>query len=166
MTMQDARRARLGSQPLPLTWEMPLAIGSVALLLLVMTPLVVQAAATALVAGGPAWPSPTLAGLAGLAAGRFGEGLPPAVAEQLPADTVMWIATVAAELVAVGAVVVLGLWVRALTGGGARRGLASGPQAAAALGITPLRRQAAVVRPDLTHPRLRRLRRLGRRGGR
>lgn len=150
MSMEHSRRERFGSQPIPLTWEMPLLIAAVTLFLVVMTPLVVQGAACAVVAGGFSWPSGQVpAALLGLARGDFGMGLPTRIAGELPPDAVLWAATLVAEILVLGSILILCQWLRELAGIGSRRGLATSAQAADALGIKALRTKAPMIRPDL-----------------
>ena len=150
MSMERSRRERFRSQPIPLTWEVPLLICVVGLFLALMTPLVVQGATCVLLAGGFAWPVGELpAALMGLARGGFGAGLPATVANELPPDPVMWAATLVGEIVVLGSLWILVFWVRELLGIGANRGLATSAQAAGALGVKRLRWKAPVIRPDL-----------------
>jgi hypothetical protein len=58
----------------------------------------------------------------------------------------MW---VLGEVLVLGAAVVVGMWMRDLTGTSSRHGLATPTQAAEALGVPRLRTSAAVIRPDL-----------------
>jgi len=150
MSMERSRRERFGSQPPPMTWEPPLLVCLLGGFLVVMTPLLVQALVGLLLAGDFAWPTGHIsAALAGLARGRFGGGLEPALASALLPDPVMWAATAVAEMLVLGSLVVFVLWARELLGVGSRRGLATSAQAAEALGVRRLRKNAAVVRPDL-----------------
>lgn len=150
MSMERIRRERFRNQPIPLTWEVPLLICVVGLFLALMTPLVVQAMTCVLLAGGFAWPVGELtAALIGLARGGFGAGLPATVATELPPDPVMWAVTLIGEIVVLGSLWILVLWVRELLGIGANRGLATSAQAAGALGVKRLRSKASVIRPDL-----------------
>ena len=150
MSVERSRGQRFDSQPIPLTWEVPLLVGLGISLLAVMTPLVVQAITCAVLVGDLAWPSKDLgAGLAGLARGEFGVALPTPAAEALPGDLALWIVTFVGELAILVTVVILGRRLRSLLGTRNRSGLATAALAADALGLQPLRRRAAVVRPDL-----------------
>ena len=53
------------------------------------------------------------------------------------------------SVLVLGAAVVVGMWMRGLTGATSLHGLATPAQAAEALGVPRLRKSADVVRPDL-----------------
>lgn len=154
MSLQQARRDRFATHPVPLTWELPVAVLTVGLLLAAVTPLVVQAAVAWVYTGEQAWPHHLTPALASLAHGDFGTALPPHVADALPSDRLMWVLTAVGEALVLGSAVTAGLWLREVSGGAgrARHGLATPAQAARALGLARLRRTARVIRPDL-YPR-------------
>jgi hypothetical protein len=159
VSMERSRRERFRHQPVPLTWEVPLLIGVVALFGALMTPLVIQGITCALLAGGFAWPTGEVpSALLGLARGHFGAGLPAPAANELPPDPVLWATTLIGEIVVLGSLFILVAWFRGLLGIGPNRGLATSGQAAEALGIKRLRKKAPVIRPDL-YPRNGRARR-------
>jgi hypothetical protein len=145
MSMERSRRDRFATQPVPVTWEVPAVVTLVVLFLLVLTPVVVQGLMAWLVSGTFAWPGDLGQALLGLLRGRFGEGLAPR-----PSDALLWVLAAVGEFFVLGAALVVGVWMRELVAGGnARHGLATSVQAAQALGLTRLRRSAAVIRPDL-----------------
>lgn len=151
MSMERARRDRLATHPIPLTWEIPAAVTVALLVLLALTPLVVQGLVAWLVTGTFGWPtSHPEDALRGLLRGNFGDGLPSILSSRLPSDALMWTVTAVAEVAVIAAALVLAVRLRYLvipTSG--RHGLATPAQAAEALGLPRLRRTAAVIRPDL-----------------
>lgn len=154
MSLERSRRERFGSQPVPLTWELPALLVATTLACVVMTPLVVQGLTCALLTGRFAWPSGEVAtALDGLVRGDFGAGLPTRVAQGLPPDAAMWATTLAAEILVLGSILLFGKWLRDLAGMGPHRGLATPGQAAEALGLKTLRQKTSVVRPDLQRQR-------------
>lgn len=149
MSMDRSRRARFTSTA-PTAGEFTVAVLLAGLFLFVITPLVVQAVVAWGTSGELALPNGHLLdAYGGLLHGHFGAGLPRDVADGLPSDAVMWGLTVLGEVLVLGAAVVLGMWMRDLTGTGSRHGLATPTQAAEALGLPRLRKNASVIRPDL-----------------
>jgi len=138
----------------------------VAVVVLAVVPLVVQGLVSTLILGEFAWPTGHVAmALAGLLRGHFGAGLPAEVGARLPADEGMWVLTLVADLLVLGAALVVGVRLRDLLGGpSTRHGLATSAQAAHALGLPRLRKSAAVIRPDLDARRQIARPRTGRRG--
>ena len=167
MSMERSRRDRFATHTVPLTWEVPAALTAVVLVLVVATPLIVQTLVAWMVAGTFAWPSNHLGeALLGLLHGHFGHGLAPRPASQLPSDVLMWVLSAVGEVVVLGTIAVVALWMRDLVGGGkARHGLATSAQAAESLGLPRLRKSARVIRPDLYAGRTRRTRRACNGGG-
>jgi hypothetical protein len=150
MSMERSRRDRFATNTVPLTWEIPAAVILAGLFVILLTPLVVQGIVGWATSGEFAWPTKHLLdAYGGLLHGHFGAGLRPGVAEGLPPDPVMWLLTVLGEVLVMGAAVVLGLWMREVTGTNSRHDLATSTKAAEALGLPRLRRSAAVIRPDL-----------------
>lgn len=150
MSMERSRRDRFSTHRVPLTWEVPTAVLLATLFCGLCTPLVVQGVVGLATTGEWAWPTDHLIeAYAGLLQGHFGHGLPHGLAAALPPDRVMWALTVIGEVLVLGAVVVVGFWLRELAGADSRHGLAASSQAAEALGLPRLRKTAAVVRPDL-----------------
>ena len=159
MSMERSRRDRFSTHAVPLTWEIPAAVIGAGLLFILITPLVVQGVVGWATSGDFAWPTRHLLdAYGGLLHGRFGAGLRRDVAAGLPPDTVMWVLTVIGEVLVLGAAVVVGVWMRDLTGTNTHHGLATATQAAEALGLPRLRKTAAVIRPDLYAPARRRSR--------
>lgn len=149
MSMERSRRARF-TNAAPTAGELTVAMLLAGVLCILLTPLIVQAVVSWATAGEFALPKGHLLdAYGGLLHGHFGVGLPPAAAHALPSDAVMWVLTLLGEVLVLGATVVIGLWMRDLTGAGSRHGLATPAQAAEALGVPRLRKSAAVIRPDL-----------------
>lgn len=155
MSMERARRDRFTSVA-PSAGEFKAACLLAGLFFFLATPLVVQAGvgwATSgdLSSADLALPNGRLPeAYGGLLHGHFGVGLRPGVAETLPPDAVMWLLTGLGEVLVLGAAVVVGTWMRALTGStGSLHGLATPAQAAEALGVPRLRKSAEAIRPDL-----------------
>ncbi len=149
MSMERARRYRF-SNATPSGGEFAIAFVLVGCFVFLITPVVVQGLVGWATAGQFAWPDKHLLDAYGaLLHGHFGVGLARGVADQLPADAVMWALTVVGEVVALGATVVVAMWMRDMTGAGSRHGLATATQAAEALGLAPLRARASQLRPDL-----------------
>ena len=112
--------------------------------------MVVQALLGWATAGRFAWPNQHLLdAYGGLLRGHFGTGLADGIATELPSDAVMWLLVLIGEVIGIGATVVVALWMRDATGATSRHGLATATQAAEALGLTPLRKRADQIRPDL-----------------
>lgn len=149
MSMERARRDRF-SNTTPSAGELTIAFVLVGVFVFVITPLVVQGLVGWVTSGHFSWPNKHLLdAYGGLLQGEFGAGLRPGIAAGLPAGEVMWVLTLVGEAMALGATVVVALWMRDLTGAGSRHGLATATQAAEALGLAPLRARAAQIRPDL-----------------
>lgn len=149
MSMERSRRARF-TNVAPTAGEFTVAVLLAGVFLLLLTPLVVQAIVGW--AAGEAFAMPNehlLEAYGGLLHGHFGVGLPAGVADALPSDALMWVLTLLGEVLVLGAAVVVGMWMRDLTGTSSRHGLATPTQAAEALGLPRLRKSAAVIRPDL-----------------
>ena len=149
MSMERSRRDRFTNMA-PTAGEFTIAVILAVLFLLLITPLVVQGIVGWATSGDFALPNKHLLNAyGGLLHGHFGAGLRRVVAAGLPPDTVMWVLTVVGEVLVLGASVVVGMWMRDLTGTSSRHGLATPTQATKALGVPRLRRSAAVIRPDL-----------------
>jgi hypothetical protein len=150
MSMERSRRDRFATKTVPLTWEIPAAVMLAGLFFSLVTPMVVQGLVGFATSGDFAWPTNQLFdAYGGLLHGHFGAGLRRGVAAGLPPDGVMWLLTILGEVLVLGAAVVVGLWMREVTGTNPRHGLATATQAAEALGLPRLRKSAAVIRPDL-----------------
>jgi hypothetical protein len=149
MSMERSRRARL-TNTAPTQGEFAVAVLLAGLFFFLLTPLVVQGLLAWTTAGVFALPNGhLLQAYGGLLRGHFGVGLASEVSGALPPDAAMWALTVLGEVLMIGSAVVVGMWMRDLTGAGSRHGLATPTQAAEALGVPRLRKSAAVIRPDL-----------------
>lgn len=150
MSMDRSRRDRFATHTAPSTWEVPVAIALAGFFFILITPLVVQSIVGWATSRQSAWPTQHLFdAYGGLIHGHFGAGLRSGVAAGLPPDPVMWVLTVIGESLVLGAAVVVGLWIRDVGGNDSGHGLATATQAAEALGLPRLRKDAAVIRPDL-----------------
>ena len=148
--MERTRRERFATATPPTTWQLPVAVTCTGLVLVVLTPLVMQSLVALLTSGQLAWPTGHhWAAYRALLQGHFGAGLPENIAQALWPTPAMWAWTLLGELVVGAAAVVVGLWMRDVTGTTSGHGLATSAQAAEALGLPRLRKNAAVIRPDL-----------------
>lgn len=141
--------------PVPLSsgGEIAFVILAAVLLVLALAALAGLAVATAWFGGGWVWPhgSDTIGHvLAGLLTGHPGAGLPTADLARVPSRVAVYTCIAIAELIALAVLIAgaaaLHRWVRP---GDARRGMASRWQAQQVLGITRLRANARLIRPDL-----------------
>ncbi|GAA4127667.1 hypothetical protein GCM10022215_38380 [Nocardioides fonticola] len=149
MSMERSRRARFANTA-PSTGEFAIGFVLVGVFVFLITPLAVQGLVGWATSGSFAWPNGHLASAyGGLLRGRFGAGLTDVVAAGLPGNAVMWVLAVIGEVLAIGATVVVAMWMRDVIGANSRHGLATATQAAEALGLTPLRKRADQIRPDL-----------------
>lgn len=149
MSMERSRRARF-TNTAPTQGEFTVAVLLAGIFFFLLTPLVVQALVAWITAGVFALPKGhLLQAYGGLLRGHFGVGLAGNVSGALPPDAAMWTLTMLGEVLVTGSAVVVGMWMKDLTGAGSRHGLANPTQAAEALGIPRLRKSAAVIRPDL-----------------
>src|SRR4051794_8144904 len=147
MSMARSRRDRF-TNVAPSAGEFTAVVPLAGLFFFLITPLVVQGVVSWATSGEFALPTgQLLEAYGGLLHGQFGAGLRRDVA--LPPDAVMWVLTVLGEVLVLGAAVVVGIWMRDLTGTSSRHGLATPAQAAEALGVPRLRSSAEVIRPDL-----------------
>ena len=146
MTMLQSDRRR---DPYPFTWEIPVGILTGWLLL---AGLGVQLARTlANWAAGAGWIWPTgralSSSLPAVLAGNPQAGL---ILHSTPASRAAlygWIITT--QLLLAAATILAALWMHHRWGAGRMKGMASGAEAEAVLGVTRLRRNSAVIRPDL-----------------
>jgi len=149
VSMERSRRDRF-TKVAPTAEQFKVAVLLAGLSFLLITPLVVQGIVAWITSGDFALPNGHLLdAYGGLLHGHFGAGLRRGVANALPPDAVMWVFTVVGEVLTLGAAVVVGRWMRELTGASSRHGLATPAQAAEALGVPRLRSSAVVIRPDL-----------------
>lgn len=145
--MERSRRARFANTA-PSTGEFAIVFAVAVIFVAIITPLIVQGIVGWFASGRFAWPTAhLLSAYGGLLRGHFGTGLAAGIG--LPADGVMWVLTFLGEVLAIGATVVVAMWMRDATGVNSRHGLATASQAAEALGLPALRKRAPQIRPDL-----------------
>jgi hypothetical protein len=141
---QQSRR----HDPYPWTWEIPVGIALVILLVLGVH----LGRATANVLSVAGWRFPPLvdlfSSLPAVLRGDAGAGLT-GFSGQSPSRTTLWVCVVATELMLLAALVVLLKAVLGRWGPSRMRGMASSGAAERLLGGTRLRRVRAVVRPDV-----------------
>jgi type IV secretion system protein VirD4 len=144
--------ARVRRDPPPLTWELPAAVTlawvAVAALLLPAG----RGAASWLTGAGWVWPrtgTALTASLVGLLAGHPLSALTATRAPVLPAAGVVYLVVVLAEVAwLIVSLLAVGTWWRTW-GPGMRGGLADRVEVEKVLGLSRIRRNAAVIRPDL-----------------
>ena len=137
---------------MPLTWELPAAAALVWVAVAVMLLPAGRGAASWLTGGGWVWPEsePGLtASLAGLLAGHPSDGLSASTVTHLPASSVAYLVVVLAEVAwLIVSLFALRIWW--LTWGpGMREGLADRAEVEKVLGLSRMRRNRNVIRPDL-----------------
>ena len=116
MSMERSRRARF-TNVAPTAGEFTVAVLLAGLFFLLGTPLVVQGIVGWAASGELALPNGHLLdAYGGLLHGQFGAGLHRDVADALPSDAVMWVLAALGEVLVLGAAVVVGMWMRDLTG--------------------------------------------------
>jgi len=146
MKMQHARR----TNPYPWTWEIPAAI--IAVVLLVLGFALHLARAIANLFAGAGWqltPRPALfSSLPRLIGGDAGSGLPDAQTGYASSGA-LWFWSAATELVVLVIVVLVLRRGLAQWGPGRIQGMASPSEAEELLGLSRLRRNGPVIRPDL-----------------
>lgn len=141
----------------PLTWEIPAVILGGWLVLAAVALPAGQAAASFLGGGGPVWPDHALIpSVAGLLAGRPGEGLSGAQTVALPPDWVVYGVVGALEIGVLALAVMAAILCWRTVGPGAQFGLARRHDVEAAIGPRALWSRRRTVRPDLYPPRRRR----------
>lgn len=146
MSSQRTRRRT----PYPWTWELPAAVAAAAVAVLVVGVQLGRAAANLMAGGG--WRLPPLAGWSsstvGILAGNPAAGLTPAPAQLATAGAVgLWVAVT--ELLLLSATTVAGVWLNRRWGPSRMVGMASRSEAEQTLGISQLRKNRTVIRPDL-----------------
>src|SRR6478672_4219770 len=132
--------------------ELALLIGFGAVMLIGFGALVGLGLAGLVFGGGWVWPSNAALHhtLGGLLAGHPGRGLPPSLARRIPGPHLAYLGVALAEFAFLLSAVEIGRVVaRYVRPGDARGGMASRAEAAAALGVRPLRRAKTIIRPDL-----------------
>jgi type IV secretion system protein VirD4 len=143
---------RVRPDPPPLTWQLPAAVALAWVAVAAMLLPAGRGAACWLSGGGWVWPG-TGAGLSaslpGLLAGHPGAGLTTAEGFALPGAGVVYLVVVLVQVVwLVVGVLGVGTWWRTW-GPGARAGMADRAEVEAVLGLSRIRRDGAVIRPDL-----------------
>ena len=148
--MWEQRQQRLQtSTRIGLTWEIPVLVVLVVVMVLLMTPLLGQGIASLLWTGQWAWPNDIRAALGGLLNGETGAGFAPD--REAPPSAAVWGFTVASYVIAFAAMAGCAAVSWHTLGPGAPRGLAAGRQAGAVLGVAALRGRGSTIRPDLSH---------------
>jgi type IV secretion system protein VirD4 len=148
--MSSIRRERRDT--LPLTWELP-AAATLAWVAVAATLLLAgRGAATWLTGAGWVWPkngTGLTASLAGLLTGHPAAGLTTADATGMPASSVVYLVVVLAEVAwLIVSLLAVGIWWRTW-GPGMREGLADRFEVEKVLGLSRIRRDRHVIRPDL-----------------
>jgi len=151
--MSSIRRERRDA--LPLTWELP-AAATLAWVAVAATLLPAgRGAATWLTDAGWVWPETGAglrASLAGLLTGHLAAGLTTADASGLPASGPVYLVVVLAEVAwLIVSLLAVGIWWRTW-GPGMRQGLADRFEVEKVLGLSRIRRDRKVIRPDLYGP--------------
>lgn len=138
--------------PLPLTWELPVAAALAWVAVAAMVLPAGRGAASWLTGGGWVWPRPgpgLPASLAGLLTGHPSAGLSATTAAALPGGGVLYLVVASAE-VAWLIVSLLGLrWYWRTWGPGVRAGMADRGEVERMLGLSRIRRNRSLIRPDL-----------------
>ena len=148
--MSSIRRER--RDPLPLTWELP-AAATLAWVTVAATLLPAgRGAATWLTGAGWVWSengAGLTASLVGLLTGHPSYGLPAPTASALPTASVVYLLVTLVELAwLIVSLLVLRAWWYAW-GPGMREGLADRAEVEKVLGLSRMRRNRSVIRPDL-----------------
>jgi hypothetical protein len=145
--------------PLPLTWELPAAAAAAWVGVAAMLLPAGRGAASWLTGAGWVWPNTgadLTASLEGLLTGHPSYGLAATPASAVPTAAVVYLLVALAEVAwLMVSLLVLRAWWRTW-GPGMREGLAGRAEVENVLGISRLRRDRSVIRPDL-HPRARRM---------
>lgn len=148
MTMLQADRRR---NPYPYTWEIPIGILTGWLLLTGLGIQLGRALANATAGAGWTWPAgrALYTSIPAILAGNPTAGLAPSRAAASPAALHAWL--IAVQLIILAGYTVVLIWAGRRWGPGRMKGMASPAEAEQVLGLTRLRRNAALIRPDL-HP--------------
>ncbi|QLQ15515.1 MAG: hypothetical protein HZY73_07280 [Micropruina sp.] len=148
MTLQSERRRN----PYPLTWELPVGILTGWLVLAGIGVQVARGVANLIAGGGWAWPAgrALFTSLPAVLAGNPRAGLATHGGAAGPA--LLYAALAVVELAITATTVLAARWVWRRWGDTAMKGMASPAEAEQVLGLTRLRRHAAVIRPDLHRP--------------
>ena len=148
MTMLQADRRR---NPYPYTWEIPIGILTGWLLLAGLGIQAGRTLANATAGAGWAWPTgrTLYTSLPAILAGNPTAGLTLAGGAANPASLQAWL--IATQLVILAGCTTALVWAGRRWGPGRMKGMASPAEAEQVLGLTRLRRNAPLIRPDL-HP--------------
>ena len=148
--MSRIRRER--RDPLPLTWELPAAAALAWVAVAAMLLPAGRGAASWLTGRGWVWPKTgagLTASLIGLLAGHPSYGLTAPTASALPAAGVVYLLVTLVELAwLIVSLLILRAWWRTW-GPGMREGLADRAEVEKVLGLSRMRRNRNVIRPDL-----------------
>lgn len=141
------------TNPYPWTWELPLAVGCTILLALTMGMHLGRSLATGI--GGAGWEFTTrrelFTSLPAIVGGDAGAGLARPLAAPVPTRTLL--GSIVSIEVALLALIVWAAIVGLRRWGPARmRGMATGSEVEQLLGLSRLRRNAHIIRPDLHRP--------------
>lgn len=150
MTMLQADRRR---NPYPYTWEIPIGILTGWLLLAGLGIHLGRALANATAGAGWTWPTgrALYASIPAILAGNPVAGLALSVgAAASPAALHAWL--IATELVILAGYTAVLIWAGRRWGPGRMKGMATPTEAEQVLGLTRLRRNATLIRPDLRPP--------------
>lgn len=148
MTMLQADRRR---NPYPYTWEIPIGILTGWVLLASLGIHLGRALANATAGAGWTWPAGRglYTSIPAILAGDPAAGL--AVAGGVASAAALHAWLIATELVILAGYTVVLIWAGRRWGPGRMKGMASPTEAEQVLGLTRLRRNATLIRPDL-HP--------------
>lgn len=149
--------------PYATTWEIPAAVAGAVAFVTVIGLHLGRALATLIGAGQWTWPTNLFSGLLGVLQGHAAAGLDPHTAHRITsahlAPALVQTITAVTTLTVVGATCGLGLWGWARLGPSRIKGMATRHETETTLGVTRLRAQRSVIRPDLyprtTRPHLR-----------
>jgi len=146
MKLQQARR----TNPYPWTWEIPAAIAAGALLVMALALHVARAIANVFAGGSFSFPARAglFSSLGDLLSGDATAGLPVPLGAHAGSGE-LWFWIVVTELAVLTFLGLVLRWGMRQWGPGRIQGMASPSEADQLLGISRLRRNAAVIRPDL-----------------
>lgn len=149
MNLQSERRRN----PYPLSWELPVGMLTSWLVLSGIGVHLARAVANLLSGGGWAWPAgrALFTSLPAVVAGNPRAGL--AITGGTASPALLYTALAIVELGITAATITAAWWVWRRWGDTAMKGMATPAEAEHILGVTRLRRHAAVIRPDLHRPR-------------
>lgn len=153
MLQLDRRRT-----PYPFTWEIPVGVVAVTLLLLIIGAQTGRGLALLFAGAGWHWPSSRnlLTSLPGILAGKPSAGLTHVPPTATTPAVLGWI--IAVELVISAVLVLLAIWALTRWGPSRLRGMATAHEAEATLGVSRLHKHRHIIRPDLHPPKDRRSR--------